>query len=115
MGAPPAESSLIGRDLARVRWLRPSGRRQLPVALFGILLAAFALAALRVDIIRLRYGLGEAMSVQRTLFEKRRELTAEVRKLRDPAGLARAARQRGLARPEHVIDLRAPSTRDARP
>ena len=115
MGAPPAESSLIGRDLARVRWLRPTGRRQLPVALLGFVLAAFALAALRVDITRLRYGLGDAVSVQRTLLEKRRELTAEVRKLRDPARLTRAAGPRGLARPERVIDLRAASTRDARP
>jgi len=115
MGAPPAESSLIGRDLARVRWLRPSGRRQLPVAVFAMFLAGFALAALRVDITRLSYGLGEAVSVQRTLLEKRRELTAKVRTLRDPARLARAAGQRGLARPERVIDLRAASSRDPRP
>jgi hypothetical protein len=115
MGASSARSSLIGRDLARVRWLRPSDRRQLPVAVLGMILAGFALAALRVDITRMSYGLGEAVSVQRTLLEKRRELTAVVLTLRDPARLAREAGRRGFARPERVIDLRAASSGDARP
>jgi hypothetical protein len=107
MGSPPANLGLVGRDLARIRWLRPRGRRQAPVVVLGILLAAFAIAALRVDILRLRYGLGEAVNTRTVLLEEQRRLTAEVRALRDPARLTHLARQRGLVRTQRVIDLRS--------
>ncbi|MDH3210865.1 MAG: hypothetical protein OEM05_00090 [Myxococcales bacterium] len=115
MASPPASSVLVGRDLAPVRRHRPRGKRQFGVVLLGIVLAAFALAALRNDILRLRYGLGEAVSTQKALLEEHRELTAEVRSLRDPARLARLARQRGFGRAERVIDLRSATAGTDRP
>jgi hypothetical protein len=95
----------VGRDLARIRLLAPGGGRQLPLALVAILLAALLLVALRIDIIRMRYSMAEAIRDQTALLEERRQLTARVRSLRDPGRLARLARDRDLGWPEHVIEL----------
>ncbi len=105
MGKPPAASGWIGRDLARVPRLRPRAARPLWIALAGILVA-LSVAALRIDILRMRYGLGEALETEKALIEERRELTAQVRRLRDPARLIHLAIESGLGRPERVIDLR---------
>lgn len=100
-----AARSLVGRDLAPARWLVPRERRTLPLLVAGVVLAALALAALRIDLIRVRYGLAEAVSEQKALLEERRTLVARVRTLRDPARLARLARERGFVQPERVIEL----------
>ena len=42
------------------------------------------------------------------LEEEQRNLTAHVRELRDPARLAKLAREMGLSRPDHVIALGPP-------
>jgi hypothetical protein len=73
--------------------------------LFGALIAALLLAALRVDLIRIRYGVGEAVREQKALLEQRRKLTAQRRSLRDPQRLAPLAQRLGFTRPERVIDL----------
>ena len=98
-------ASLGGSDLARVRQIGRRRGRAFPALLVGALIAALFLAALRVDLIRMRYGLGAAMSEEKRLLEEQRELTAELRRLRDPLRLARLSRRLGLARPERVIEL----------
>ena len=102
------QRSLIGRDFAPLP--RPAARRRrlLPVALIGGLLAALCLAALRIDLIRQRYELAAAMREEKQLVEEHRLLTARMRGLRDPARLAKLARERGFARPDRVIEIAAP-------
>ena len=61
-GVPRGRASISsGRDFAQRRAARPALSRALPALLAGVVLAALALAALRVDLIRVRYGLGQAM------------------------------------------------------
>jgi len=103
---------LIGRDLARVRIAPPSRRRLLAVLLAGSLVAGLSLAALRVDILRLRYALADAVEEEKRLFEEHRVATAHLEALRDPARLASLADTRGLTPPTRVIEL-APAAREA--
>jgi len=99
---------LIGRDLASTHLAaRPRGR-VFPVVVIGVLLAALGLAALRVDGIRQRYALADAMREEQALLEEHDRLTAQVRRLRDPARLARLASRMDLVRPESIIELGAP-------
>lgn len=72
----------------------------------GLLFAALALAALRNDLIRVRYGLAEAMAEEKRLVEEQRGLVAELRRLRHPARLRERAEELGLAAPERALDLR---------
>lgn len=100
---------LVGRDLARTRLPASGRRRWFPALLVGAVVAALALAALRVEVIRQRYALAEVMQEQKRLLERRAALTAQMRSLRDPARLARLAQEMQLGRPERVIDLAAPA------
>jgi hypothetical protein len=79
--------------------------RWAPVAIAACLLAALSVAALRVDLIRLRYGLARALERERALLEERRDLLATMGGLRDPSRLARAAQERGFVRPKRIVDL----------
>jgi hypothetical protein len=90
-------------------------RRWLPLAATGFLLAGLAVAALRVDLIRVRYGLADAVREEKTLLEEKRQALARMRSLRDPSRLARLASDRGLARPERIIDLPAQPEQGTRP
>jgi hypothetical protein len=90
-------------------------RRWLPFAIAGFLLAGLAVAALRIDLIRVRYGLADAVSEEQALKEEKREALADRRKLRDPFRLAHLAADRGLARPERIVDLPATPERGTRP
>ncbi len=94
---------LIGRDLAPFA-PRISARRVLPV-LLAVLLVALGVAALRIDLLRVRYALGDATLLENQLLEEERNLTARRRQLRDPVHLAREAAKRGFVRPENLIDL----------
>ncbi len=105
MGKPPSALGWIGRDLARVPWLRHRSSHPLWIAVAGVLVA-LSVVALRIDILRMRYGLGEALETEKALIHETRELTAQVRRLRDPARLARLAIESGLGSHERVIDLR---------
>lgn len=100
-------SRFVGRDFARSGELASPIRRVLPMLLLGGLLAALALAALRVDLIRMRYALALELSEEKRLDEELRGLMARVGSLRDPARLGRIARERGFVRPERVIELAA--------
>jgi hypothetical protein len=96
---------LVGRDVARTpRRARSAPRPALPALVAAAVAIGLALVALRNDLIRMRYGLSAAMQQERELLGERRELTARVRALRDPARLARLARDRGFVRPERVFE-----------
>jgi hypothetical protein len=99
------QSGLIGRDLARMRPQRQRRSRLPAVALIGTLMAALALAALRIDLIRQGYDFAAAMRLEKELLEQRRVLTARVRGLRDPARLARLAQELGFERPDRVTEI----------
>jgi glutamine synthetase adenylyltransferase len=103
----PTPGDLVGRDFARVRAPgRLSARR---IAwLVGIAFAcALALAALRIDILRVRYALGEAIREEKALVQQQRQQIAVLEGLRNPSRLVEVAQRLGFAPPERVIDLRA--------
>lgn len=106
---------LVGRDLAQARILAPAGRRLLPGLLAGLLLGGLTLAALRIDLIRVRYGLAAAMSEEKELLEEQRVLIARVRELRNPTRLSAIAAERGFERPERVIEAPVPRARSGSP
>ena len=110
-----ARVELVGRDFAGPRTPSRSLSRALPALLAGVVLAALALAALRVDLIRVRYGLGQAMQEEKQLLEQERGLRARLGSLRDPIRLAQLAPRYGLARPARVIDLPVAPVADPRP
>jgi hypothetical protein len=90
--------------------IEPAGKRRwLPLSIAGFLLVGLALAALRVDLIRVGYGLADAVREETALKEEKRRALAHVRRLRDPGRLARLAADRGLSRPERIVDLPAAS------
>lgn len=103
--------SWIGRDLGRARPRGGSRLRGRPLAalLLAGLLCALGLAALRIDILRARYALAEAIHEEKSLQEAQRRHLARVETLRDPARLAALARKRGFERPERVLELRDPA------
>ncbi|TMA29189.1 MAG: hypothetical protein E6J87_20090 [Deltaproteobacteria bacterium] len=102
---------LVGRDFARVR---PAGRlstRRI-AWLVGVAFAcALALAALRIDILRVRYALGEAILEEKALVQQQRQQTAALEALRNPSRLVEVAQRLGFAPPERVIDLRRNAAR----
>lgn len=107
LGAPRG-----GRSRATARYALPRrrprglpGRAALWVLLAGLLAAGLGLAALRVDLIRVRYALADALREEAALRAARAELLVEVRRLRDPARLAALAQRAGLSRPERLIEL----------
>jgi hypothetical protein len=113
-GPRAGATDLVGVDFARVRSGAPRRRAWLPAALAGALLAAMGLAQLRLEILRLRYALGEATVAARELSEQRSRQAARLETLRSPERLARLARERGFAPPLRVIELRPPEA-SARP
>ncbi|MCH8890771.1 MAG: hypothetical protein IH827_06820 [Myxococcales bacterium] len=106
--------NLIGRDLAI-----DAPRSRLPIWLIpgiavGGVFAALAIAHVRVELIGQGYKRYSAVERLQALEEEKRNLTAHVRELRDPARLAKLAREMGLSRPDHVIAL-APPGNEPRP
>lgn len=107
---------LVGRDFARVRWTsKPSRASALGWLLITGFACALAIAVLRIDILRLRYALGEAVSEEKQLLHAQRQNTAKLETLRDPARLAELAHELGFSRPEHVIRLDSSSGETPRP
>jgi len=108
MSSPRAlPRDLVGHDFARVR--PPVSRPRaglLGWLLVATIVCALGLAALRIDILRLRYALADAVEAEKTLLGDQRVWTARKESLRDPSRLAELARERGFARPRNVIDLR---------
>ena len=110
-GDRPSTLGLIGLDLAE-RSVRISPRRVLP-AVVAALVVALGMAALRTELLRVRYALAEATLEEQRLLDEERALKAERRKLRDPVHLARRANELGFVRPEYLVDLPTdPARRD---
>ena len=95
--------SLIGRDVAT-----PPGRLRTgswaPLIVAAVVGAMF-LAVLRMDVIRMGFTRARAFEEEMSLEQRKRDLTVEMRQLRDPAVLARHAREMGFRRAERLIDL----------
>ena len=102
--AGTAARRIVGRDFAREPRRRSLLRGAAPVLVGAAVLVGLAVVSLRNDLIRIRYALTAAMQEERELLQERRELTARVRALRDPARLSRLAEQRGFVRPERVLE-----------
>lgn len=98
-----ARLDLIGIDVSGRR--RGSRTRISWSVVIVALVLALGLAALRVDLTRMRYALADALTTEQRLLEEQRLLTVEMRTLRDPSGLASRARELGFVHPERVIDL----------
>jgi hypothetical protein len=99
---------LIGRDL-----VNDAPRRRIPIWMIpgivvGGVFAALAIAHVRVELIGQGYKRYSAVERLQALEEEKRTLTANVRELRDPARLAKLAREMELSRPDSVIMLAAP-------
>jgi hypothetical protein len=107
----PTPGDLVGRDFARVRAPgRLSARRIVSLVVIGFA-CALALAALRIDILRVRYALGEAIREEKALVQQQRQQIAVLEGLRNPSRLVEVAQRLGFAPPEHVIDLRRQASR----
>ena len=96
---------LVGRDITTASALPRAMRRIVPAAITIAVVAALGVAALRVDLIRVRYGLADAVRQERALLDERRAVLAEVRALREPSRLAKLAKERGFVRPERIRTL----------
>ena len=108
-GPGTSAGRIVGRDYAGERRAgRSLLRGATPYLLAAAVLTGLAVVALRSDLILMRYGLTEAMKEERELLEERRELTARVRALRDPARLSHLAEERGFIRPERVLKVAPP-------
>ena len=105
IATPAGRLDLVGRGVARASALPRAMRRIAPAAITIGVVCALGVAALRVDLIRVRYGLADAVRQERALLEERRAVLAEVRALREPSRLAKLARERGFVRPERVRTL----------
>ena len=101
-------SGVVGRDLARGRLRRPLPVWMIPGIVVGGVLAALAIAHVRVELIDQGYARASAVERQQELEEELRILKARARELRDPARLARFAKEMGLARPQQLIALAPP-------
>ena len=112
---PPSNSAdrdpeTVGRDFAHLRSRGRKSRRPWMAITVGALVAALMVASLRVSILRLRYQLSAAVTEETELLARQREITVELRELRDPTRLRELATERGFARPERVIQLSVPAT-----
>ena len=86
-------------------------RKLLPLLVIA-LIAALGISALRIDLIRIRYAMAEAVAEETALLEEQRSLTVQRRQLRDPTELAVQARARGFRPATQVIVLREPTDRN---
>ena len=59
----------IGRDFSRAERRAGPGRQHLAPLVAGALLAALALASVRIEVIRLRYDLADAVTEEKALLE----------------------------------------------
>ena len=102
-----ATGDLVGRDFARVRAIGRLSTRRIAWLVSVAFACALGLAALRIDILRVRYALGEAIAEEKALVQQQRQQIAALEGLRHPSRLVDLAHERGFAPPEHMIDLRS--------
>jgi hypothetical protein len=113
-----AAVGLIGLDVSRSP-KRLHARSAVPILITALASALF-LVALRSEVLRLRHALANAVAEEQELSERKRRLTVEMRKLRDPGHLTHLAREAGFQHPERLFHLyedsappNAPDTRFA--
>ena len=107
-----ARLDLIGRDVGG-RGRTIDARRWWPILAVGVVLA-LGVTVLRIDLIRMRYALADALANESRLLEEQRALTVSMRRLRDPGRLALEARRLGFVPPARVIALPDPASAPAR-
>ncbi|HVP31462.1 MAG TPA: hypothetical protein VMW35_20130 [Myxococcota bacterium] len=101
---------LVGRDLAATRPARRVHARSplsLAVGIAALLVAALALASLRVQILDLRMRLGAAVRSEEALDQDLRALRVEVQELRSQKRLKERAAKLGFGVPKEVRELSA--------
>jgi hypothetical protein len=105
---PVTPRSWIGVDLSAGHGRRRM-RALLPL-LFMAAVAALAIAALRIDLIRVRYAVAAVMEQEEALLEEQRSLIVRRRQLRDPVELAVRARELGFRPAAEVLALPEPTS-----
>ena len=105
------DTDKVGRDFAHLHSRSRSTLQPWLVISAAALAAALMVASLRVSILRLRYQLSEAVTEETELLARQREITVELRELRDPTRLRELAAKQGFVRPERVIQRSVPATR----
>lgn len=108
-----ARHSWIGFDFSSVD--DPRRARTLLPLLVLVLITALGIAALRIDLIRVRYAMATATEAETSLIEEQRALIARKRQLHDPVALSIAARERGFKAPAQTFSLPDPSLRTDSP
>jgi len=96
----------IGVDFAGRR--SPTRSHVLIPLLMIAIVAALGVAALRIDLIRIRYAMAAKMAQENALLEEQRALIVRKRERLDPVELAIQARARGFGPPAHVFTLPDP-------
>jgi len=86
----------------------PRRIRQLLPLLILALIAALGVSALRIDLIRTRYAMADALAQEKALIAEQRDLIVRRRQLRDPVELATQARARGFRPPAQMLTLPEP-------
>jgi hypothetical protein len=104
----------LGIDLVQTHMRKGLSVWLIPGCVLGGVIAALAIAHVRVELIQQGYQRVSDVKRHQQLEEEQRNLAAQVRELRDPARLAALAKEMGLARPERVVSL-APPGRETRP
>ncbi|MDP6978399.1 MAG: hypothetical protein QF570_07340 [Myxococcota bacterium] len=102
---PKGRLDLIGLDMAPRR-KRVRNTTLVPI-IGAIVVCALALVWLRMDVVRMRYAAAEAVAEERELLDRKRKITVELLRLREPTRLAEQARKLGFATPDRVIHLPA--------
>jgi len=97
--------SLVGLDFSALDQHRAS--RLVAPILVGLLIAAIGLVALRTEVLKLQYELAALHERERALDAQTRDLTVQMRQLRDPRRLSAHASALGFRRPDRLIDLPA--------
>jgi hypothetical protein len=103
----PALRQWIGIDVSSEENPRRM-QRLLPLLLIA-LIAALGVVSLRIDLIRVRYAMADALDQENSLIAEQRRLIVRRRQLRDPVELAVRARTLGFRPPSRVISVPEPS------
>jgi hypothetical protein len=100
-----AGQNFLRRDFARRKGADGGWRLTAVAAVAGLVLGGLLLASLRMEIVRERYALADALALETALVAEELAASVELRELRDPRRLRRLANELGFARPERVIEL----------
>ncbi len=107
-GAEAERRRAVGsRDFARRLRSRVDERPVWAAFVAGLIGGALLLVVLRVDIIRMRYQLAQALETEAELRGQIRESVVAERRLRHPARLAEIASELGFDRPSVVVEIDA--------